>query len=425
MSAANGAGFSATPAEEDLLETPVLDADRANLLQSIAEQGGYADAYSMACLHVAKLHYAAGEFSQAIRALDMGLIMGGPALRADLNLAIRKASKKASIALDSSSVQNHNIVSEEVNMAEISRILPARSLSCKLVGKRSALSLEGFIQDHYVSGTPVIIRDCLDQWPAKSKWNDLNYLRSVAGFRTVPVEIGKHYLCPEWKQELITFSEFLERIQSNDPTSTETTYLAQHPLFDQIQELRQDILIPDYCSAGGGEIKSLNAWFGPAGTVTPLHHDPHHNILAQVVGKKYIRLYPATISEELYPHSEAMLSNSSQVDLDNIEETEFEKIMEVEFEDCILEEGEMLYIPPKRWHYVRSLTTSFSIDLTTVFAIRYSALKSFTGNKEGEYLREFVASSVRGGLEATEQVAGEAAEQGTQSGRQTLWRLGI
>lgn len=50
----------------------------------------------------------------------------------------------------------------------------------------------------------------------------------------------------------------------------------------QISELRKDICVPDYCFAGGGELRPLNAWFGPAGTVTPLHHDPHHNILAQV-----------------------------------------------------------------------------------------------------------------------------------------------
>lgn len=50
----------------------------------------------------------------------------------------------------------------------------------------------------------------------------------------------------------------------------------------QIDELRKDICIPDYCFVGGGELRSLNAWFGPPGTVTPLHHDPHHNILAQV-----------------------------------------------------------------------------------------------------------------------------------------------
>lgn len=75
-----------------------------------------------------------------------------------------------------------------------------------------------------------------------------------------------------------------------------------------------------------------------------------------------MRLYSAKYSEELYPYSETMLNNSSQVDLDNIDEVEFPKVRDLEFIDCILEEGEMLYIPPKWWHYVRSLTTSFSVS---------------------------------------------------------------
>lgn len=35
--------------------------------------------------------------------------------------------------------------------------------------------------------------------------------------------------------------------------------------------------------------------------------------LFQVVGRKYVRLYCATLSEELYPYNESMLKNSSQV----------------------------------------------------------------------------------------------------------------
>ncbi|KAJ9697917.1 hypothetical protein PVL29_007159 [Vitis rotundifolia] len=388
----------------DLLETPTLDSESPNLLHQISEQGGYAyvsmsvlaaagdlraaeatremaweqlhsgpwhsvlpvwrDAYSMACLYVAKLHHRAGDFGEALKVLDMGLIMGGTLLRQDLHAAVEKVTAKASELRVSEEEQGEVIVGGEnaYHEAEVLGVLPMKSLSSKVIGKRSALSLEGFLCDYFMSGSPVIISDCMGHWPARTRWNDMDYLKRVAGDRTVPVEVGKNYLSSDWKQELITFSEFLERIQSSDCTSTFPTYLAQHPLFDQIHELRKDIFIPDYCYAGGGELRSLNAWFGPAGTVTPLHHDPHHNILAQVVGKKYIRLYPASLSEELYPYTETMLCNSSKVDLDNIDKKEFPKVQDLEFQDCILEEGEMLYIPPKWWHYVRSLTTSFSIS---------------------------------------------------------------
>lgn len=388
------------------LSTPTLDAESSNLLQTISSHGGYAyvsmstlaasgdfraaeaaremaweqlhsgpwhsvlpawrDAYSMACLHVAKFHYRNGEFKESLRVLDLGLIMGGVLLKKDLESAIEivtaKSREKESEGFEKGPKCKFVEEGDEFDKEEVLRVLPEKSLSSKIVVKKSGLSLEGFLREHFLSGSPVIISDCMAHWPARTKWNDMDYLKKVAGDRTVPVEVGKNYLCQEWKQELITFSEFLEKIQSNDSSSAVPTYLAQHQLFDQINELRKDICIPDYCCAGGGELRSLNAWFGPAGTVTPLHHDPHHNILAQVVGKKYVRLYTSSVSEELYPYNETMLCNSSQVDLDNIDDGQYPKVHDLEFLDCILEEGEMLYIPPKWWHYVRSLTISFSVS---------------------------------------------------------------
>jgi lysine-specific demethylase 8 len=41
-----------------------------------------------------------------------------------------------------------------------------------------------------------------------------------------------------------------------------------------------------------GEEPDINAWLGPKGTVSPTHHDPKNNFLAQVIFKNiYIPKY--------------------------------------------------------------------------------------------------------------------------------------
>ncbi|CAL4999703.1 unnamed protein product [Urochloa decumbens] len=343
------------------------------------------NAYALACLHVAALRAgsAAGggagddDRRAALRALDMGLIMGGGLLRAELEDAIarvvadRRGGETEAEAVDGGNVEKWKEgIAGDRDLADVLKLLPVKSLSCKKIERRSCISLEAFIRDYFICESPVILSGCIDHWPARTKWKDINYLERIAGDRTIPVQVGKNYACTELKQELVMFSQFLERMWSSD--STDLTYLAQHPLFDQIKDLREDITVPEYCCAGGGELRSLNAWFGPHGTVTPLHHDPHHNLFAQVLGRKYFRLYPPSVSVDLYPHTETTLSNTSQVDLDNIDEKEFPKTADLEFMDGILEEGDLLYIPPNWWHYMSYGADHLfylAVDLTFVIIV--------------------------------------------------------
>lgn len=56
-----------------------------------------------------------------------------------------------------------------------------------------------------------------------------------------------------------------------------------------------------------------------------------------------------------------MSSHNLQVDLDAPDAAQrWPGLAQAPVQDCLLRPGQMLYIPPGWWHYVRALTTSFS-----------------------------------------------------------------
>ncbi|KAF2360712.1 F-box domain [Trinorchestia longiramus] len=290
-------------------------------------------------------------------------------------LTLNSAKNRAQIFLPSESFQSNS--NNDYKVTSYSSKDPPQSMKVASTSPFHELHFEGllksklralhlspvtdFYMNNFMKQEPVKLLGLLDSWPAMKKWSP-DYLRQLAGARTVPIEVGARYTDSDWSQstkELITLDRYVTHYMTPHAAGP-PGYLAQHQLLDQIPELLDDILVPDYCHLGQSEPR-LNAWIGPRGTVSPLHYDPDHNILAQVVGYKYVRLYAAAETPRLYPHDDALLCNTSRVDVEG-NTSHFPEFDAALFNDLILAPGDCVYIPPKCWHYVRSLSVSFSVS---------------------------------------------------------------
>lgn len=379
---------------------------------------------------------------EVVRLLDMTLILtGAPEREEVIELwfsALRSVTGGAdgmTPSLEEDSLQrpgkraktSHDRTSIATFTSPADRLSVTSSLKCPLARvKEPSLSTFQKKLDDIEHHTPMIIEGAIQHWPAleERSWDNPEYLlkQTLGGRRLVPVEIGKSYTDECWSQKIVTFKEFMKtymieanpeslRDEEGKSKTKQKGYLAQHDLFAQMPSLRADISIPDYCYCDPApsphltHIKPvaklseplLNAWFGPAGTTSPLHTDPYHNILAQVVGYKYVRLYAPAETEKLYPRDAnedgVDMSNTSQVDLDEAmtaypqiacgetreigveaesktdfgqREKDFTELFpnfkDAKYIEGVLGPGDCLYLPVGWWHYVRSLTPSFSVS---------------------------------------------------------------
>ncbi|KAI1714719.1 cupin-like domain-containing protein [Ditylenchus destructor] len=305
----------------------------------------------------ARLHYKSGNYKSALLCCDQGLLKGNDlddGYLADLASFICREKLPP---LEGLSLHSERPSTSKVSIPNpLPNSIPIPALTMP--------SLAVFNEEFYSKNRPVIIREMVKHWPAFQKWS-FPFLNKLCGYRTVPVELGSKYTDDDWQQELMTFHDYLREYVFAD--SKKKGYLAQHRLPDQIPELLDDIIMPDYCAfAEGGldeDTMTINMFIGPEGTVSPLHTDPRHNFFCQICGTKFVRLINPIWKPNLYLFEDSMRKNTSQVDVENPDLAEFPDFSQLQCEDFIMEPGDCLFIPKEYFHFVKSLDKSISVSI--------------------------------------------------------------
>jgi ribosomal protein L16 Arg81 hydroxylase len=229
------------------------------------------------------------------------------------------------------------------------------------VERRENVSKELFLREFYCANRPVIILNLMREWRALRLWSP-DYLKSHYGDELVEVMLGRksdrfYEMNLQRYRKKILLKEYIDLVDSQRETNNCYMVANNHVLEKtELKNLLGDINFPEYLD-GTKVIGKVFLWFGPAGTVTPLHHDRRNVLLAQVYGRKLIKLVPPYQIKYLYNSREFY----SDVDCDNPDYDKYPLFRHAEVTEVVLEPGESIFIPVGWWHYVKALDTSISV----------------------------------------------------------------
>jgi ribosomal protein L16 Arg81 hydroxylase len=104
-------------------------------------------------------------------------------------------------------------------------------------------------------------------------------------------------------------------------------------------------------------------WIGPAGTVTSLHHDLTNNFIAQIVGRKRLKILPAAEVGRIYNHRH-VFSEIPDLEAPDLDQARYPRLAGARTYDVILSPGEIIFMPLAWWHQVKSLDFSVTVTYT-------------------------------------------------------------
>lgn len=233
------------------------------------------------------------------------------------------------------------------------------------IKRREFISRADFLENYYAKNTPVILTNIMQNWQALKLWN-LEYLKKNYGEVEVEVQANRnsnpnYEIDSEKHKTKLLLKEYINRIIQNGMTN-EYYMVANNQALEreEMRSLLNDIeIFPEYLNSTDTR-GQIFFWFGPGGTVTPLHHDTSNIFLAQVLGRKKVQLISPNQTPLLYNY----VGVFSKVDCENPDYEKYPLFRKVNIIEVLLELGEVLFIPVGWWHHVRSLDVSISVSFT-------------------------------------------------------------
>lgn len=243
--------------------------------------------------------------------------------------------------------------------ARLQRMAPPELTT--VVPRRARLSGETFLREHYLTNRPVIITGMLDDCPARG-WT-LDELARRFGSRIVEVQ-GSRTADPDYEMNSIAhkavmpFGDYVAQVRAaghtNDFYMTANNdgrnRAALAELWDEMPRL------PEYLA----DERKGYFWLGPAGTVTPFHHDLTNNFMMQLMGRKRVRLIAPCHTPQLYNTRHCF----TPVDGRAIDLQRFPALAGMPIAECELAPGEILFLPVGWWHFVEALDISLTVSAT-------------------------------------------------------------
>lgn len=233
------------------------------------------------------------------------------------------------------------------------------------VDRRFKLSRDEFFEKYYFANRPVVIKGMLEDWPALTQWTP-EYLKRQCGDQLIEAQYGRNN-SPNYEMESakfkkqMAFSEYIDLINSCGPTNDFYMTANNTNLNGQaLKALWKDVpLISEYLKVDNPTYQGF-FWYGPPGTVTPLHHDLTNNFMAQIQGSKLVRMIPPNRLPNIYNHHHCY----SNVDLGNIDYAQYPEFRGIKIIDVLIEPGDLLFLPVGYWHYVLGLERSITMTYT-------------------------------------------------------------